>query len=148
MIRKSDLVYPAAFDEQRRHAVGDQRAGFDDSSWREDRGPLAVLDSELLRELRRYLAEQLRLQLGEVGEYPRHSAGSVMLRQAIRGEHVRETRVAGREGVSVVGPLLLLRGRILAVLRIECIRHRRLERLVMRGERAILQSARHVDPAF
>src|SRR4029453_11418887 len=75
----------------------------------------------------------------------RHPAASMMLGQPISGQNVRKARVAWRcETVFISCEPVHDRVRIT---RIEPISYRRFQRLVMRRERAILQTFRNIHPA-
>src|SRR2546423_13261148 len=76
----------------------------------------------------------------------RHTAGGVMLGEPIRGQNIREALVSRREGVWIIGAFFLVHRRISLLLGIQAIAHRRLERLVVRGEWTIFQSAAHINP--
>src|SRR6185369_13236468 len=73
-----------------------------------------------------------------------HAAGRVVLGEAIGGEHVRVARIAGGR-VGVVRALFRLRGGV-RLPRVERVVDRALERLVVRGQRAVLQSRGDPDP--
>ena len=76
-----------------------------------------------------------------------HAAGGVVLGEPIRRQDVRKARIVGLRGIGVIGALLRFGRRIGRVLWIQRILNRRFQRLVVRGQRAILQSAGDEDPA-
>src|SRR5581483_5380525 len=79
-------------------------------------------------------------------ESSRHTPGSVMLGQPIGSQNIRKALISRREGVWIIGAFLLVHCRISLLLGVQGITHRRLERLVVGGERTIFQSAAHINP--
>src|SRR5581483_5220327 len=75
----------------------------------------------------------------------RHAAGCMMLSQAICGQHEWKSGIAGRGELILTTWKPMLRG--ISFARIQFIWHGRLERLVMRGKRSVLQAFWHVNPA-
>src|SRR4051812_24243108 len=75
----------------------------------------------------------------------RHPASRMVLGHAIGRDREREALIADKP-VIVVAANFLVRGRIGLVLRIERVARRRLQWLVMRGQRTIFQSARYPNP--
>ena len=69
-----------------------------------------------------------------------------MLGQPVCGEHVRESLVR-RFRIWIVGPLFPIGGRIALLARIQRIFCVRFQRLVVRGQRSILQTRSHPDPS-
>ena len=80
------------------------------------------------------------------GERARHAARRVMLGEAIGREHVRKALV-GERGVGIVGTLLPI-GRRIRLRRsgYSAIAERRFQRLVVRRQRTVLQSAGDEQP--
>src|SRR6185312_7248997 len=76
----------------------------------------------------------------------RHAACCVMFSETISREDIREPRIPGRSCVCVVGTLSLDRGWIRVAVRIQRIGNGRLQRLVMCGQRPILQSDADEEP--
>ena len=124
----------------------DERAGVDGAARRGHADTLAVLDSDLTREGRRDLAEELRLQLGEVRERARHAASGVMFREPVCRQDIGVLRVTWRLCVGVVGSRLPIRGRV-HLLAIQAVVDGGLERFVVHRQRTVLESFRHPDPA-
>ncbi len=77
----------------------------------------------------------------------RHSARSVMLGEAIRRQHVREARIAGRLARRDCPAALSFAPEDWCAARYSGLANERLQRLVVRGQRAIFQSAGDVQPA-
>src|SRR5207244_11173732 len=87
----------------------------------------------------------LRLPFPEMTQKPRQATGRVVFRQTVGRQNVGKSRVTRRRE-----PIFLTREpalRWIGVARIKLIRDWRLERLVMSGERSVLQTFWHVDPA-
>src|SRR5260370_38907149 len=78
-------------------------------------------------------------------EKTRHSAGRMMFGQAICGQHEWKSGIARRREPIFAARKPMLRR--IGIARIKFIWYGRLERFVMRRERAILQTFWHVDPA-
>ena len=102
MIRQADEVRAAALHRQRRDAGGDQRPRLDHRARRGNGPEAAVTDTRFAREFRRDLAEEFRLQFGQVRQRARHAAGRVVLGQAAGRQHGRKPWIAGRLRVRVV----------------------------------------------
>src|ERR1043166_6031093 len=96
---------------------------------------IAVADLELACKLGRYFGEHLGLQFREMTEKTRHAARRMMFSQPIRGQHEWKSGIARRREPIFAARKPVLRR--IGVARIELIRHRRLERLVMRGKRSV-----------
>src|SRR5579885_1250545 len=146
VVGKSDLMHASSFNHEWPHAGRDENARFDDSARAHDGCVSAMLNAKLLCHFGRDLAEELRLELGKVSERAAHSTCGVMLGQAIRRKYMRKTFVVW-EAVSVVWALLLLSRRIVGMLRIQLVLDYRLQRLVMRRQRTVFQSALNPQPA-
>ena len=139
VIGHPNLVHRAAGYDQRRHPVGDQDPCLDRGARGDQRGPAVGLEPALGRQLRRHLAEHLRLQFGQIRQPPAHPARGVVLGQPVGGEHVRVHVGAGRaraRRAQVVRPREDDPGRAL-LLRVKRVGDWRLLRLVVRGERAV-----------
>src|SRR5690242_8712160 len=119
---------------------------FDGAAGCNDRNPLAWMNTELRRKLRRDLTKQLGLKFGQMGKGATHSTCGVMFRQAISREHVRELLV-WRGGVRVAGSLLGFRDGIGLLTWMDRIANRRFQWLVMSGQRTIVQTNGNPDPA-
>src|SRR6266480_4136453 len=110
-----------------------------------DANVIAVLDLKLARKLRRDLSKHLRLQFREMTQKTRHATGRVVFSQTVGRQNVWKSRVTRRRE-----PIFLTREpalRWIGVARIKLIRDWRLERLVMSGERSVLQTFWYVNPA-
>ena len=123
VVREPDLVQSAALHGNGRHPLGDHHAGLDRAAGGDDRRPAHVRQAALGRQLGGDLAEEGGLQLGQVGQEPRHPAGRVVLGQPVGGrgvrEHVRARLVAaGLEPVLRVGDDLPGRVALLPVERV------------------------------
>ena len=128
------------------HSPRNQDSRLHNAARRGDGSPPTVLKPSFLRQLRRHLSKQLRLQLRQMRKCASHSPGCVMFSQAISREHVRKTRVTRGVCIRIIRPLFLLCRRIRS-LRVQRISQQGLQRLVMRRQRPILQSAGNVQPA-
>src|SRR6266446_7923106 len=105
---------------------------------------VAVADLQLDGKLGGNFGEQLRLQLREMTEKARHATGGMVLGQPIGCKNKRKSRVTRwRESIFLAGKPMYGRVRVARVKRVV---HRRLERLVVRRHRAVLQTARNVKP--
>ena len=138
-----------AVDAQRLDPVGDHHPRLDRRARGDDRGPVAVLEPPLAGQLRRDLAEQLGLQLGQVGQRPRHAARGVVLGQPVGGDDEREHVGAGLAVggvVRILGPVEALAQRV-ALLAVERVVERRLVRLVVDRQRTVHQPGGHEQPA-
>ena len=101
-----------------------------------------MFQADLGCEFRRNFGEQLRLQFAEVRKMSAHASRRVVLSKPIGGQNEWEACVV-RSGVSIVRTLLAIRRRI-RLLSVKWIFHQRLEWLVMRRERTIFETARHI----
>src|SRR6266480_147014 len=130
---------------QRPNPATNERTRFNRRAQTDDTNVIAVLDLKRARELRRDLSKHLRLQFREMTKKTRHAAGRVVFSQAVGRQNVGKSRVTRRRE-----PIFLTRKpalRWIGVARIKFIRDRRFERLVMSGERSVLQTFWHVQPA-
>src|SRR6266478_3271063 len=75
----------------------------------------------------------------------RHAARGMMLGQPISCENIRKPRIAWRSKTVLCAREPI--DRWVRVARIKQIAHRRFKRLVMRRERTVLQTSRHINPA-
>jgi hypothetical protein len=135
------MVYALATDVHDPNAVGDECLRANLAARRADLHPIEIPNALLLGERAAHLDEQLGHELGEPREPATHCASEVMLREAVRGDDVRIPLVAhachlvvvlGLRPVFVDGTRLLLG--------IEQVLHGRLDRLVVRRQRAIDQT--------
>ena len=69
-----------------------------------------------------------------------------MLGEPIGGKHIGISWISGRVGVRIVRPRLFVRCWIVLLI-VEGIFDQRLQRLVMRRQRAVFQSTRHPNPS-
>src|ERR1043165_4761459 len=97
---------------------------------------ITVADLKLARELGRNFGEHLRLQFREMTKKARHAARSMMFGQSICGHYEWKSRVTRRGELILTTwePIL----RRIGVARVEFIRHRWLQRFVMRGKWSVL----------
>src|SRR5579864_6384104 len=146
LIGQGNCVPNLAVHFQRPVAFRNQRPSLHNAPHCGDRQVLTVAHSDLSSQLRRDLREQLWLQFRQVRQVAAHGAAGVVFGQTICAQHVREAMIALRS-IGIVGPFLFVCRRIGAVLRIEHISYRTFQRLVMRGQRSILQPAGYPDPA-
>ena len=148
VIGKTDLVERAALHDERSHPRRHERSRLDRAARRRHRHPLCgSIRRSNSASCRRDLTEQLRLELGQVGERPRHAAGRVMLGESVGGQNVRvrrRLRSRPRSGCrdAPFDPL-----RDSSAVRVETVDHRRFEGLVVRRQRTVLEAARDPDPA-
>ena len=90
---------------------------------------------------------ELRLQLGQPRQPAAHRPGQVVLGQPIGGQDVGELRIADRgERIAVDVPVLQHRAESAA--RVERVLDRRLDRLVVRRQRAVDETGRGEEPAL
>src|SRR3712207_3973372 len=92
------------------------------------------------------LGEELGLELGEPGDPTAHRPAGVVLGEPVGRHHVRVPGVL-RRVVRVVRPVEEPRRRSVLDLIVEQIRHRRLDGLVVDGERAVLETDGREEPA-
>ena len=122
-----------------------ERARFNGRAQSNNANMIAVANLELACKLRRHFGKHLRLQFREMTEKTRHAARRMMFSQSICSQHERKPRITRR--CELILPTRKPVLRRISLARIEFIRHGRLERLVMRGKRSVLQTFRHVNPA-
>ena len=146
MVGKSHLVHAPSVHPERVHSPRDQYSCFQNAARRGDGSPRSVLKPNFFRQLGRDFSEQLRLQLCQVRKCASHSSRCVMFSEAISREHVRKARIPRRVCIRIIRTLFLL-CRWIWPLRVQRISQQRLQRLVMRRQRPILQSAGNVQPA-
>src|SRR5690348_13543107 len=146
VVRHADHVVLAPADARRLHALRHQRLRLHLAARRRERHPVARLHALLAGKLWAQLDEELRLELGEPGVPARHRAGGVLLGEAICRDDVGELRVL-QPVVGHVGAVERHHTGVVGAGGIELVAHRRLGRLVVRGQRAVFQAGWDVDPA-
>ncbi len=146
VVGQADLVDDPAADPQRPHPVGDQHPGLDRRPGGDDRRPAAVDQPPQAGQLRADLAEHLGLELGQVAEGAAHPSGGVVLGEPVGGEH---ERVGGRAGrvEAVARPVVGLHQRV-GLAAVQVVGDRRLGRLVVGGQRPVVQAVGHEQPAL
>src|SRR6266849_2314051 len=126
------------------HAPGDECAALDLVAGTRDYDPIHVLDPLLPGQLRADLREHFRHELAEPSDPSRHDAGGVLLGHPIGGGDIWVSRIPGRTDRVVLARETLRHRTVLS--RVERVADRRLEWLVVRGERPILESAGRKQP--
>src|SRR5450759_1877636 len=138
---EADLPQLLPVDLQRKQPLRDHRDAFDGSARGGDLHLRSVLDALLLGESDRDLDEETGLELVEdVGVL---CPVVVVLRQPVRRAHDREVSLLS-VGILVVGELL--RHRTRGDFRVEEVLDRRLDGLVMLGERAVVEIRSEKQP--
>ena len=132
-------------DDERPHPPGHHGAHLDAAARRADRHPAAVDDPALGGQLRAQLDEHLRLQFVEPGIEPAHRPAQVVLGESVGGGHHGELGL-GRVGHMVERSREEAHPWRAHVIGIEQVADRRLERLVVRRQRAVLDAAGGEQP--
>src|SRR4029453_10716575 len=127
------------------HTSANEGTRFDRAAQTDDRNVIAIVDLEFARELGRHFREQFRLQLRKMTEKARHASGGMMLGQSISCKNKRKSRIT-RGGKTIFLASKAVHGGV-RVARVKRVVHRRLERLVVRRYRSILQTARDMKPS-